>query len=337
MYNIENYSDLELRNLPVSDPFVELAKKILSEFMNFRRVPKSYDLCSGADCMDCSSIHLPKIISAVKRNEPVIFVLPAFPGKSPNNRKVLGSLPDHAERLSLKFLEELCNRVKKFYVSGVKIIICSDGRVFSDVVGIKEADITAYQIELDRIIEENSYRNISTFNLDDFYKNISFEEMRTILMEHYGSSLETLKQRILNGAKPSASLDEQEANRMYKGMTRFLFEDSMYPGQEKSRTAVQKEARIKAYEVIRRSNAWSKLIEELFPEAVRLSIHPQTCGSKKLGIRLINKEAWITPWHGVAVKTSEGYELLKRAEAEDLGAELIYSLKGRPDYYVIKH
>jgi pyoverdine/dityrosine biosynthesis protein Dit1 len=120
---------------------------------------------------------------------------------------------------------------------------------------------------------------------------------------------------------------------MYCGITRFLFEDSIQPGQTKSRTVIQKESRAKAYEVIRRSNAWSELIAERFPKAVRLSIHPQTCGARKLGIRLIGNESWMTPWHGVAVDTKEGFVLLKRSQAEELGAQLVYCSNGQPSHY----
>ena len=41
----------------------------------------------------------------------------------------------------------------------------------------------------------------------------------------------------------------------------------------------------------------------------------------------------MTPWHGVAVKTEEGFTLLKRQEAIELGARLMYSKNGRPSHY----
>lgn len=317
----------------IQDHAIKMAKRILAEILKFRRVPESINSCGDMACQTCSSLHLPKIISAVKKNQPVTFVLPAFPGKSPNPEKVLGYLPDYAEKLSLRFLENLCQGIKKFYKPGIKIILCSDGRVFSDVVGMKESSVTAYQVELDRLINQMLLSDILTFNLDDFYKKLNFIQMRDELMKSYQESLDFLRSKICNGAKPAASLDEQEAHRMYCGITRFLFEDALHSGQTKSRSAIQKEARYKAYEVIRRSNAWSKLIAEHFPEAVRLSIHPQTCGSQKLGIRLIGNESWMTPWHGVAVESNQGYLLLKRSEAEALGAQLIYSADGHPSHY----
>lgn len=312
---------------------LNIANKILAEVMNYRRIPKATNPCVSLNCQKCSSPHLSKIISAVQNFQQVTFVLPAFPGKSPNPAKILGPLPDLAERLSLKFLGNLCQRIKEYYAPGIKIILCSDGRVFSDVVGIKESNVTAYQIELNRLIEEMSLKEISTFNLDDFYEDLNFIQMRDELMKRFGRSLDFVKHKIRSGADQSSSAEELEANRMYRGITRFLFEDSIHSQQTKSRSSIQRESRFKAYEVIRRSNAWSDLIEERFPDAVRLSIHPQSCGSKKLGIRLISNESWMTPWHGVAVEINNGFVLLKRAEAEASGAELIHSSDGRPSHY----
>ena len=41
----------------------------------------------------------------------------------------------------------------------------------------------------------------------------------------------------------------------------------------------------------------------------------------------------MTPWHGVAVESKKGYVLLKRSEAEALGAKLIYAADGRDSHY----
>ena len=86
--------------------------------------------------------------------------------------------------------------------------------------------------------------------------------------------------------------------------------------------------------MIQRSKAWSELIAIRFPDAVRLSIHPQSCGATKLGIRLIEPDNWQTPWHGVAVDVGGRFLLFKRAQAETLGALLIHR-QGRPSHYVL--
>lgn len=321
-----DFNQVDLQPIEI-DQTVSLARNILGFVLEYRRTPEAHSNCDST-CRLCQSPHLAKVIREVRNSQPVTFVLPAFPGKSPNLDKVLSPLPDMAERLALEFLQSLCDQIKAVYPPGAQMILCSDGRVFSDIVGMKESDVTAYQHELDLMIEQSGLQNISTFNLDSFAdsENQDFTQLRIELMENFGSQLETLKEKVKT---------EEEAKRMYLGITRFLVEDSSFPGQTKSRTALQKECKARAYEVILRSNAWSGLIAEQFPEAVRLSIHPQTCGSEKIGIRLVGMESWMTPWHGVAVKKGEEFTLLKKRDAEAIGAQLVFTNDGRASHYEV--
>lgn len=311
----------------------DTATKILAEIMRYKRISTTSSACKFRDCQNCYLPHLPRVAAAVKKNEPVQFVLPAFPAKSPNPEKVLGPLPDLAEQLALSFLNDLGKKIKTFYPPGIKIHLCSDGRVFSDVVGIKEDDVSKYQHEVDRIIKKMKLSDISTFNLDDVYQGLGYDDMRANLLSNYSQSLDCLKQKIRHGNQPDANGEALQLNQMYRGITRFLFEDSLHRQQSLSRTAMQKRARQRAYEVIRRSNAWSQLIADYFPHAVRLSIHPQICGSNKLAIRLVANESWITPWHGVAIEKDNRYTLVKKSEAEAIGAKLVYSANGRGSHY----
>ncbi len=310
----------------------KMARTILHEIRRFRRVHALTESCVSS-CSLCSEQHIEIILRAVRRNDALTFVLPAFPGKSPNHEKVLGVLPDYAERLSLIFLNDVANTIKRFYAPGVKILLCSDGRVFSDIVGMQEKHVTAYQQALQSMIDEMTLTSLSCFNLEDHYTNGDYVQMRHELMKQYGGTLDALQYDVRNGAQASATPLQRQMNWLYRGITRFLFEDAVHAGVTDSRTAIQKLSRAKAYEVIRRSNAWTELIADIFPDAVRLSIHPQACGSGKLGIRLIANESWMTPWHGVAVETPSGYVLRKRHEAEAMGAMLVCSSNGKPSHY----
>jgi pyoverdine/dityrosine biosynthesis protein Dit1 len=311
---------------------VEIAKTILAEVMRYRRFSGTTTECGTSACPNCVELHLSNVLSAVELGLPVTFVLPAFPGKSPNLAKVFGPLPDMAERRALEFLQQLCNQIKQYYLPGAQIILCADGRVFSDVVGMRDEDVTAYQDELSKMIKELGLISLSTFNLDELYSELSFDQMRSQLMEN----LEILRNAVSKGKDEDCSIDEKEAHRLYCGITRFLLEDATFPGQQKSRSALQKECRSRAYEVIQRSKAWGDLVAARFPNAIRLSIHPQTCGAKKLGIRLIEPDNWLTPWHGVAVDVGGRFMLFKRSHAEELGANLIH-IGGRPSHYILSN
>lgn len=68
----------------------------------------------------------------VRARRTVQMCLPAFPFKSANkHEKVLGVLPDKAEELSLRRLEDICVKIGKIYPPGAEILIISDGLVYS--------------------------------------------------------------------------------------------------------------------------------------------------------------------------------------------------------------
>ena len=310
-----------------------LSLSIFEIVMRARRAPETDHSRAAGTCVECQGPHLHKIKSAIAENRAILFALPAFPGKSPNRQKVLGTLPDKAEELALRFLNGLCERIQKIYPPGAQIKLCSDGRVFSDIVGIKESDISEYQSEIKRIISDLNLSHLTTFALDDVDDAADFNGMRARLMSRYGESREFLRERILAGRSLDAGIEDQQAHRMYQGMIRFLNDDIDQSTTTLSRAQIHKDSKRRAMDLILRSNAWSRLIAEEFPEAVRLSIHPQGCGSSKIGIRLINDEVWITPWHGVAVETVTGHVLMKRWEAEQSGARLIVNALGQPSHY----
>ncbi len=309
-----------------------LARKIMLYVMQYRRIAGTKKSCATSGCEACLTPHLGQVISAIESKQPIIFALPAFPAKSPNPAKVLGILPDMAEQLALQFLNHLCQQIQKIYSPGARIILSSDGRVFNDAIGIDDRNVSDYQQALSLLIQKMSFTFISTFNLDDFYSSRDFNQIRQQLMMQYGEPLEILKEAVRKGNQKPCSREEEEIHRQYCGITKFLVEDAMHPGQRLSRSAIQKECRQRAYIVIQRSRAWSELIAKHFPHALRLSIHPQSCGSSKLGIRLMEAENWMTPWHGVAVDIDGRFALLKRAQAEKLGAHLVYR-EGQPSHY----
>lgn len=317
----------------------ETAQAILKEVMQYRRMAGPDTCPADAPCAACTEPHLSRIIARIEQGQPITFVLPAFPGKSPNLGKVLGTLPDMAERRALEFLQQLCEKIGRIYQPGAHIILASDGRVFSDAVGMRDEDVSAYRDELRGMIAEMGLDKISTFNLEELYDVASFDDMRSHMMDAFGQPLEVLQAAVRRaGNDPDASASDREMHRLYCGITRFLVEDAMVPGQTKSRNAIQKECRLRAYAVIQRSQAWSALVERQFPDAVRLSIHPHGCGSGKLGIHFIQTaegDSWMTPWHSVAVEMEEGrFMLMKRSAAEALGATLVLHA-GRPSHFTL--
>lgn len=256
-------------------------------------------------------------------------LLPAFPAKSPNPAKVLGALPDLAESISLRHLDAMCARIGAFYPPGARLAVCADGHVFADLIRVHDTDVGRYQSAIAELIRTQGLRHLTLFNLDDLadYRALApdYDAMRAKLSDAFGEPLDVLRSRLLGTPEHLA---------LYRGVTRFMFEDGMTPGYTGSRTALQRDAKTRALSVIQRSWAWGRLLVERDPDAIRLSIHPQAPGSLKLGIHMMpTGDAWLTPWHGVALQDGHAITLVKRADALAMGATLAY-VDGVPSHYV---
>ncbi|CAL9294910.1 isocyanide synthase family protein [Streptomyces sp. NPDC095602] len=303
------------------------ADDILRLVFSFRRLahgPADGD-CAAGTCEECFALHRPKVERFIEQGVPVHFVIPAFPAKSPNPQKVLGTLPDMAERVSLEFLQELCDYTRHYYEPGARITICSDGHVFSDLVGVPDETVHAYGVELESLLAAIGADAINTYGLEDAFPGFPFDEQRAMLTSQYAVPVEEVRAR---------ALAEPAARNIFGGIHRFLFEDRMALSTGRSRNSVREETKSLAYQVIQRSDAWSQLVEDFFPEALRLSIHPQVSHSPKIGIHMMRtKDNWLTPWHGVALDDGDGIRLVKRHEAEQLGATLVMR-GGRVSHYI---
>ncbi|MDG4794572.1 isocyanide synthase family protein [Micromonospora sp. WMMD1082] len=310
----------------LAQPVEVAVEKLLSLVFRFRRLASDTDPCARQPCPDCFAPHRARAAAFVERREPVHFVIPAFPAKSRNPRKVLGTLPDLAERLSIDFLESFCDQVRHFYPPGARVTICSDGHVFSDVLGIPDDDVTQYRRHLKRMIGETGGGSIDTYSLDDaFGAAVSYDEMRRRLIAQHARPVEEIRERVRT---------DEAACTMFNGMHRFMVEDQTALNSTMSRTRLRTVCKDMAYQVILRSNAWSDLVGEVFPEALRLSIHPQPSHAEKIGFHLVRtRDSWLTPWHGVILDDGATVTLVKRSHAEAMNASLIWR-NSRPSHFV---
>ncbi|WP_371495335.1 isocyanide synthase family protein [Kitasatospora sp. NBC_00374] len=267
-------------------------------------------------------VQLRQVADFVAAGEPVVFTLPGFPCKSPNTHKVLGHLPDEGERLALGFLNGLCERIAQVYSPGARILICSDGHVFGDLIRVPDRDIDAYSDELAAMIDREGLQHLATFDMRDVLGDLPYDDKRALVHARFAPSLEDLRAEVRS---------DEETNSLYRGITRFLVDDTAdFTG---TRSALQRECRRRAYGVIQRSRAWGTLIAEQHPRSVRLSIHPQPIGAGKFGIRLLDhRDVWATPWHTAVLHRADGeWELMHRAEAERIGT--LVHRDGRPSHF----
>jgi pyoverdine/dityrosine biosynthesis protein Dit1 len=306
-----------------------IASQILDLVFEIRNLTKVSDesMALIADSKN-RQFQIAKIEAFMAAGTQIHMILPAFPAKSPNPRKTVSSMPDYGEVLALTRLNNLCEDIKALYEPGAHITICSDGRVFSDVVQVSDCAVEIYGREIQRIITEHTLPNLSTFSLDDVFSAHNYDLMRSRLFAEFAEDLETLRARVKS---------DDDTKSLFNGIHRFMFEDQLALNPEKSKSGLRESSKVLAYEVIRRSNAWSRLVEQKFPESLRLSIHPQSVNSTKIGVRLIpSNDLWRTPWHSVTVFDGSDYFLAPREQAEAAGGVLTYANDKYPYYVVSK-
>ncbi len=298
----------------------ERAVMILQSIFRRRRLLPGHAAGTTAAAM---GLHLPRIQRCISQERMLQLVLPAFPAKAPNPGKVLGPGPDMAEWLALASLKNLCDEIAAYHQPGVQLVICSDGHVFADAVGLSDEAVELYLQGLRSMLDELGADNIILFHMRDAFGDLPPAQARARLFKQYAESTASLRARARHSANYTALLD---------GVHRFLFEDEQARCPELSRSQVRKVTRQTAYEVLRRSEAWGRLVAACFPDALRLSIHPQPDVSHKIGIHLTpSEDVWLTPWHAAAVLCDEGFRLMKRADASAMGAVLVDE-PGNPAY-----
>lgn len=283
-----------------------------------------YHQCQEQLCVQCAKKISYPLDYAIAHNQPIHFVLPAFPAKSANRDKTLSHLPDIGEELALLNIHDLLEQIAAIYAPGARLTICSDGRVFNDIVGVPDDEVTAYVAALHTLVAELKLSHIDFFDLSDRWTKMSFTSMRNHLVKFYASSIEEIKKEVKNNA------NEQK---LFNGLHRFLVEDYTHLVKNLSKNQIRKLAHQHTYQLIQRSHAWSELIKSEFPNSLRLSIHPQTCDSNKLAYQLVeNSSRWATPWHNVVVLQHGRVTLMKNREAQHMPTQLIWQ-NGRPSHY----
>lgn len=291
-----------------------------------------------------------------KRMLPVEAILPAFPCKSTNLQKVAGDKPDRGEVLALRTLIQFCKDIKsKVYPPGFKVWIVSDGHVFSDCIGADDGVIDEYGEQLRQLYEVIKEENkdeedfIGFFGLKDvFYTEKSGklfidDWLQDMMLPHYtGSKIDyesEVCRKIMMAAcdtdngrlRQQINIPDHPRLLLYRGFTRFMEEDiCRLPSiQHLSRKQQKKVAAKIAFEMIKRNDAYSNLVDLVFPHHMRFSIHAHINSGPKFGIKLVpsdvcksiksmdeliapNFEDYLhipTPWHNCVIRYADQKKL----------------------------
>lgn len=297
-------------------------EQVLKVFQGFRAEPTAIDQYEQKG----KAILAEKMNQYIASGDPIEFRMLGFPFKSRNTRdKVIGTLPDLAEQLTLDHFVEFNKKVKQVYAPGVKMILVSDGLIFNDVWSIPDSDTEAYH----EVVKDMSKTDcIEWYNARDFYpKRLAITEVRDKIMKQFGPTPEQLTADILTNP---------DVNFLYRGMIRFGTEElanMTWP----SPTQLQKAAKAFARETMLRNQAYTDLMSAEFPNAIRISMHPSINDGSKYSIQLLpgtKEKVCFSAWHCAILIDKQGdIQTVHRKDAELAGYKMI-NMAGRPFYFI---
>jgi len=221
-------------------------------------------------------------------------------------------------------LKTFCASVREFYPPGVALVIVSDGRVYSSQFEIELKYVLAFQKQ---IREFNESPDISFAGLSDFLPVTPEETKRDSLLALFGQGMDKIDELLRNNA---------DFNRVYCGFKKFMAEELSFPVGATVKLRRDRCAGA-AREMMKSNDAYGRLVDCLFPNHIRLSIHAHS-NIDKVGISMMRMTAgsdmqWGTPWHNCAVLRKSGdWELVRRNVALERGYELRHTDQGLPYY-----
>ena len=246
---------------------------------------------------------LRQVRTCLEEHRPIQFLLPAFPCKSPNLEKVAGTLPDAAEFYALGHLNGICEEIDAIHQYGCEFVIWNDGRVFGDLVGVSNEEISTYEDVLQYF--SSSMIHVQWDNMNNYVEN------GDLLIEKYGSSTFDFQQW----------LHKSESNhQQFIHLRKFMETDSGKRHNRKnlSRRQLQNQMSAVAEQMIKRNEALANLLKSNYPKHIRLSIHQHLNNGEKFTIGLFRENSGQadtqsflrTPWHNVLVITRDGHKTL---------------------------
>ncbi|CAG8948587.1 unnamed protein product [Penicillium salamii] len=284
---------------------VNPARSKAEEIINIVETYGSHERTTAAGEWLGRASFTPRVETHVAANRAIPMVLPAFPMKS-NNRmdKVLGALPDLGEELGLARLVNLCRDIKAVYAPGAIVVIVTDGICYNDLTGIPDEEVWGYGNRLRKIAVEKGFACIQfhrIMNMLDLHSGAQISKDEYVKLA--SMSRNEIHRRC---GRPGFDVDkflksDEDYLRTYNGYDKFMKVDLKFsPVTKDCAGPKQYKKKIKsiAKKMIVRGVEYAELVRQIYPDSLRLSIHPSS-GQTKLSCPLIpQKDSFsMSPWH----------------------------------------
>jgi len=252
-----------------------------------------------------------KIEYSISQNEPIKFMLPAFPFKIANPLKSFRDDADLAEIGAFARFNEINLQIKKFYKPGAQFHVFHDGHLYFRHFLHSEADADRYFNSMKRFIKElgledvvllrNAFEELKEINnFDEIYQQAR-KEMTNLWQE--GKFSNEKIQTIIQSAKNNVKLSDVPYHVLYK--INFAEDWDLTNEEKKLKQEISERADKCAFEymVVQHALEKANFFNERVPNGVRLTVHPK---EGHIGVFLVKRKTHLLPWMGVGVLKNNG-------------------------------
>ncbi len=239
-----------------------------------------------------------KITKFLECKKPLKFLLVGFPFKSANTeKKVLGQMPDMAERRSLEYLYGCIKSLKEVYPYGVELVIFCDGIPFCEYLGISAEAVKLYEQGLQKLVQDMP--GITLLTSDSLQEQLALSSSGQIcdVIDKYTPSDEEFHRQFETDSALQDSyktlLDRLEIE--FDSVQGRKFLKAHGPLSKLTEALMAREMRMRRF------------LETQFDaeDFIRLTVHYSKDLGKKFGIKL-SPNSFVTPYHGVLVEEGDG-------------------------------
>jgi L-tyrosine isonitrile synthase len=251
-----------------------------------------------------------KIERSIAAGEPVRVVIPSFPGRPCSPLTHQRVQPDLSEAYAFVLLHRISLLVRAVYEPGVHFVVLLDGKAYNPFYGYTAESEHQYPRDLQALVDALGVReSVSFVDLQDLIDEradefaATREEVLPEVKEHWDDPdnrfRDELVESMLLGTNTVAInaaavqllkwTDVPDAPELIRAMREAVAERA-------SATAF-------AYMVLLVTLRKLDLIDRVFPDAVRGTVHPKLGQYSPM---LVNPETTIAPWHGVALVRGDG-------------------------------
>jgi L-tyrosine isonitrile synthase len=251
-----------------------------------------------------------KLERSIEAGEPIRVVIPSFPGRPCNPMTHQRVQPELSEAYAFVLLHRISLLVRAVYEPGVHFVILLDGKAYNPFYGYTAESEHQYPRDLQKLVDALGVReSVSFVDLQDLIDEragefaAAREEVLPEVTEHWDDPDNSFRDELVDGMALGTNTVAIHAAAVQ------LLKWSGVPDAPEliraMRETVEERARATAfgYMVFLVTLRKLELIDRVFPDAVRGTVHPKLGQYSPL---LVHPETTIAPWHGVALVRGDG-------------------------------